>query len=77
MLLHSHKHRPSTYGPANYTAEFGQVIAGLQADPLIDSSKNLNLIGPNLQGTWSPEDIWNTGFITDYSNNLFALAVEQ
>lgn len=35
------------------------------------------LIGPNLAGTWTPEDVWNTGFAETYKSSLSALAVER
>lgn len=44
-------------------------------DPKI--SNNHILIGPNLAGVWSPPDIWQTGFATDFNENLAALAVER
>lgn len=40
-------------------------------------NKNL-LIGPNIAtGDWVPEDVWQTGFVDTYSENLAYLAVEQ
>ena len=36
-----------------------------------------NLIGPSVSGTWTPEDVWNTGYISDFAAMLYALAVEQ
>ncbi len=36
------------------------------------------LLRPNLAtGDWSPEMVWNTGFVDAYSPNLGYLAVEQ
>src|ERR1700722_19992159 len=36
------------------------------------------LIGPNIvTGDWTPEMVWNTGFVDDYQSNLAALAVQQ
>ena len=35
------------------------------------------LIGPNLAGVWQPEQVWDTGFVSDYSQSLIALAVER
>ena len=36
------------------------------------------LIGPNINtGDWTPEMVWNTGFVDSYSPNLAYLAVEQ
>ena len=54
------------------------MITALKADPKVNSTGDLNLIGPNLSGAaWSPEMVWDTGFIPSYAPNLFALAVEQ
>jgi hypothetical protein len=47
-----------------------------QSDHLIQASKIL--IGPNIiSGDWTPEMVWNTGFVDDYPDNLAALSVEQ
>jgi hypothetical protein len=39
-----------------------------------------NLMGPSIasgQGNWQPEDVWNTGFLDTYADNLKYLTVEQ
>ncbi|KAF7800181.1 hypothetical protein EIP86_011428 [Pleurotus ostreatoroseus] len=74
-LYVSHGHRATGYEPANYTQEFGLVIQAIAADSLIPTRNNL--IGPSVSGTWSPEQVWDTGFITDYSAELYALSVEH
>ena len=48
----------------------------MEADTAIPN-KNM-LICPSVStGPWTPEDVWNTGFINNYSDHLYALAVEQ
>ena len=48
----------------------------MEADSGIPN-KNM-LIGPSVAtGPWTPELVWDTGFINTYSDYLFALAVEQ
>ncbi|KAJ7620418.1 glycoside hydrolase family 79 protein [Roridomyces roridus] len=74
-LYVAHKHRNKTYGPANYTDEIGQLIAAMAADDKIPVKNTL--IGPSVSGTWSPEDVFDTGFITKYTDNLLALSVEH
>ncbi|KAH0833859.1 glycoside hydrolase family 79 protein [Lanmaoa asiatica] len=74
-LYAPHGHRSSTYGPNDYKNEFGQLVQAIDADSNIPD-KGL-LIGPNLAGVWKPEDVWGTGFVTDFSQNLAALAVER
>ncbi len=37
-----------------------------------------NLIAPSVAtGPWTPESVWDTGFVGVYSDSLGALAVEQ
>jgi hypothetical protein len=39
-----------------------------------------NLMGPSVAGgpgNWAPEDVWNTGFLDDYKDNLKYITVEQ
>ncbi|KIM56993.1 glycoside hydrolase family 79 protein [Scleroderma citrinum Foug A] len=74
-LYARHGHRPATYSPEDYTAEVGLLINAMNADSKI-SNKDL-LIGPNLAGVWQPEQVWDTGFVSDYSQSLIALAVER
>ena len=68
--------RPAPYGPSNYSEDFGNLIAAMEADPGIPN-KNM-LIAPSVAtGPWTPEDVWNTGFIENYGDHLFCLSVEQ
>ncbi|KAJ6545100.1 glycoside hydrolase family 79 protein [Mycena vulgaris] len=70
-----HHHRPMTYGPSDYSNDFGLVDAALRADPKI-ASVDRKLIGPSISGNWKLEDIWATGFLDTYKDSLAALAVE-
>ncbi|KAJ7104505.1 glycoside hydrolase family 79 protein [Mycena belliarum] len=74
-LYAAHGHRNSSYNPQVYADEFGELIAALTADSKVPVSNNL--IGPSVSGTWTPEMVWNTGFISEYTNNLAALSVEH
>ncbi|KAI6017864.1 glycoside hydrolase family 79 protein [Pisolithus marmoratus] len=74
-LYSKHGHRPNTYSPQDYTNEFGLLVDAVNADPSLPDKDVL--IGPNLSGTWQPEQIWDTGFATDYSKSLITLAVEH
>ncbi|KAG1786339.1 uncharacterized protein HD556DRAFT_1485636 [Suillus plorans] len=73
-LYSRHGHRPDV-SPQDYKDEFGLLIDAMNADSNIPN-KDL-LIGPNLAGMWSPTDIWETGFATDFNQNLAALGVER
>ncbi|OBZ74677.1 Beta-glucuronidase [Grifola frondosa] len=75
-LYQRHGHRPLGYDAQSYFGEFGTVVAALQADTSVSVINNL--IGPSIAtGDWHPEDVWNTGFIPAYTNNLAALSVEH
>ncbi|KAJ7923331.1 glycoside hydrolase family 79 protein [Mycena leptocephala] len=74
-LYVAHKHRNQTYGPQDYTNEFGQLVAALAEDSHVPVKNNF--IGPSVSGTWTPETVWNTGFISQYTASLGALAVEH
>ncbi|PSS11012.1 hypothetical protein PHLCEN_2v3308 [Hermanssonia centrifuga] len=75
-LYAQHQHRPSTYAPSDYTTEFGQWRDAWQNDANIPVKNNM--IGPSLSlANWALEDVWNTGFLTDYQTQLSALSVEK
>ncbi|KAF8162004.1 glycoside hydrolase family 79 protein [Pholiota molesta] len=66
---------PCTYSPTDYFNEYGLLISAIGNDPLI-AGQDL-LIGPSVSTNWKPEDVWNTGYITAYTNSLAFLAVEH
>ncbi|KAJ7185481.1 glycoside hydrolase family 79 protein [Mycena filopes] len=74
-LYSAHGHRNKSYSPQDYTNEFGLMVAALAANANVPVKNNL--IGPSVSGTWTPEDIWNTGFIAEYTDSLSALSVEH
>ncbi|KJA24861.1 glycoside hydrolase family 79 protein [Hypholoma sublateritium FD-334 SS-4] len=75
-LYADHGHRPMGYGPYDYFGEFSTLVQAIENDTNIPN-KGL-LIGPNLAtGDWTPEMVWNTGFVDAYSANLGYLAVEH
>lgn len=76
-LYANHGHRPQTYGPQDYFNDFGLMVKALQQDPLIPDAVSKLLIGPSIQFQWTPEQVWATGYIPAYTNNLAFLAVER
>lgn len=71
-----HGHRTDPYGPSDYGNEFGALVQAMGNDANA-VNKNL-LIGPNIAtGDWVPEDVWQTGFVDTYTENLAYLAVEH
>ena len=68
--------RPAPYGPQNYSDDIGSLLAAMEVNPNIPN-KNM-LIAPSVAtGNWTPEMVWDTGFIQQYSDHLFCLSVEQ
>lgn len=65
-----------TYGPFDYVGEFSDVLNAMDSDS--HAANRQLLIGPNLAtGDWTPEQVWDTGFVDTYTDNLAFLAVEQ
>ena len=56
--------------------EFGEWVNAFNNDANVPQKEVM--IGPNLAlANWALEDVWNTPFLTDYANNLYALSVER
>lgn len=72
-----HGRRKSSYAPSDYFGEVGSVIAQINADGKIPVKTNI-LLGPSVASViWTPEMVWDTGFIQAYTSQLYALTVEQ
>jgi hypothetical protein len=55
--------------------EFGVMVQAIQNDGNIQNKTNL--IGPSVCCNWTPEQVFDAGFLTDYVNDLAFIAVEQ
>ncbi|PPQ73631.1 hypothetical protein CVT26_010622 [Gymnopilus dilepis] len=76
-LYADHGHRNPGYAPQDYFNDFGLMVTAMSQDPLIsDRSRDL-LLGPSIQVLWTPEQVWNTGFVSAYSQQLAFLSVER
>ncbi|KAF7336209.1 Glyco-hydro-79C domain-containing protein [Mycena venus] len=75
----SHGHRNESYGPYDYGGEFSDLLTQMDAtnsDPT--GQAKAKLVGPNIANFhWTPEDVWNTGFVDKFDANLAYLAVEK
>ncbi|GJE89064.1 glycoside hydrolase family 79 protein [Phanerochaete sordida] len=75
-LYATHKARALTYSQQDYFNEFGTVVQAIANDAQIPTRNNL--VAPSVNsGPWSPESVWDTGFVGAYSGALGALAVEH
>ncbi|KZT38546.1 hypothetical protein SISSUDRAFT_1046831 [Sistotremastrum suecicum HHB10207 ss-3] len=72
--------RNSSYTVQDYTVEWGQVLQDYQQDSKVPNTDIF--VAPSiccgLSGNgWMPEQVWDTGFLTQYGNNLAYIAVEH
>ncbi|KAI6122360.1 glycoside hydrolase family 79 protein [Pisolithus croceorrhizus] len=74
-LYAAHGVRPSTYSPYDYFGEFGILVDAVDSDNSIPVKSNL--VVPSVSGTWTPEDVFNTGIVNSYDSSLGYLAVEH
>jgi len=78
-LYHNNGLRDPSYLPPQYFTEFGQVLQDYVSDSNVPN-KNM-FVAPSVccgqDIGWKPEDVWNTGFLDAYANNLAYLAVEH
>ncbi|KXN82401.1 hypothetical protein AN958_02606 [Leucoagaricus sp. SymC.cos] len=69
-------HRPSNYGPQDYSNEFGELIQAIEADQNVQQKPLL--LGPSVASiSWTPEQVWDTGYVPNYQQHLYALTVEH
>jgi len=65
------------YGPLNYMGDIGLLVNQVAVDPGITRKNELFII-PSISATlWAPEDVWNTGIVSTYTDSLYGLAVER
>ncbi|KAF8900144.1 glycoside hydrolase family 79 protein [Gymnopilus junonius] len=76
-LYANHGHRNQSYAPGDYFNDFGLLINAMSQDSSISPRSRDLLLGPSIQVLWTPEQIWNTGFVTAYSQELAFLSVER
>ncbi|CAK5270156.1 unnamed protein product [Mycena citricolor] len=80
-LYFAHGHRAQSYGPFDYMGEFSDYINQASASGIDPSGKGRQLlvVGNVADGSggWTPEMVWNTGMIDQYTNNIAYMAVEK
>ena len=78
-LYFNNELRGTNYSQSQYTVEWGEVLADYQQDPLISNSSMFIAPGVCCGGSigWTPESVWDTGFLNDYANSLAYMSVQQ
>lgn len=73
---HTLGNRSPDYSPQDYFTEFGQMMTGINNDAQIPIKSNI--IGPSVTGDqWTPEQVFDTGYLTAYAKNLAYISVEK
>ncbi|KAF9529902.1 glycoside hydrolase family 79 protein [Crepidotus variabilis] len=68
--------RQIKYDPADYNSDVDSLIKVIDANPRIPVKNKL--LGPSVAtGPWTPEMVWETGFIDRFKDRLYALTVEH
>ncbi|KAJ7153086.1 glycoside hydrolase family 79 protein, partial [Mycena crocata] len=78
-LYSAHGHRPSTYSPFDYVGEeIPPLLSPLPPSLTAHDRPLTNPTGPSIaDASWTPEMVWDTGFVNTYSANLAWLSVEK
>ncbi|TFK83593.1 glycoside hydrolase family 79 protein [Polyporus arcularius HHB13444] len=75
-LYGAHGHRPSSYSPFDFFGEYALFTQAWEADTQI-TRKNTVIAPSTSYALWSPEQVWDTGFVEAYGPYLSHLAVEH
>ncbi|KAJ4474775.1 glycoside hydrolase family 79 protein [Lentinula lateritia] len=75
-LYAAHGHRSSNYSQYDYVGELGSLIDDMSQYSNLSIAQNLLLI-PSVSGTWTPEEVWDTGVMDTYSSNIAWMSVEH
>ncbi len=75
-LYGAHGHRNLTYSPFDFFGEYAVFTQAWQNDGNVPTKNNI--IAPSTSyAEWSPEQVWDTGFVDAYGQYLSHLAVEH
>ncbi|KAG6880956.1 hypothetical protein C0993_003509, partial [Termitomyces sp. T159_Od127] len=73
-LYQAHGHYTS-YQPSDYFRDFGAYVQDMKNTNLPGTDL---LVGPSIAyADWTTEEVWNTGFVSAYNENLAFLTVEK
>lgn len=62
------------YGPASYKGELQSLLDTMRSQGLKTQGQ---IIAPSVNRDWSPEDVFNTGFLNDFVQELGVISVEK
>ncbi|KIJ54019.1 glycoside hydrolase family 79 protein [Sphaerobolus stellatus SS14] len=67
--------RPDTYNQTDYINDFTTMVQAIQDDNNI--SNKTNLIGPSVCCQWTPDSVFDAGYLDKFGDQLAYLAVER
>lgn len=78
-LYHQNGIRDTDYTPAQYNTDWGVVLQDYINDSKISNASMFAAPSVCCGGNigWTPEQVWDTGFLTNYADHLAYLAVQQ
>ncbi|KAF7322011.1 Glyco-hydro-79C domain-containing protein [Mycena kentingensis (nom. inval.)] len=77
-MYNLHGHRDENYGPASYVQEFQDFLTQIGTGADTTGRAKSVLIGPNIASfAWTLEQVWDTGFVDRFTDNLAFLAGEK
>ena len=78
-LYHQNLLRDTDYNQDQYFTEWGSVLSVYENDSNIKN--NSQFVAPSVccggNIGWTPEDVWNTGFLDSYGDHLAYISVQQ
>ncbi|KAJ7331318.1 glycoside hydrolase family 79 protein [Mycena albidolilacea] len=78
-MYNLHGHRGDTYSPFDYGGEVSDLLTQVASEGSDPTGRAMSLlVGPNIADfAWTPELVWDSGYVDKFSNNLAYLAVEK
>jgi len=65
---------PQGYGPASYHGEINNLINTMKTNGLRTQGQ---IIVPSVNADWTPENVFDTGFLQDFADSLGVITVEK
>lgn len=74
-LYGDHGLRPPDYAPSDFINDYTVFMQAIQNDSNIKNKSNI--IGPSVCCNWTPEQVFDAGFLDQFGNDLAYIAVEH
>jgi len=65
---------PQGYGPISYHAEIKNLLDTMKANGLRTQGQ---IMAPSVNADWTPENVFDTGFLQEFADSLGVITVEK